>query len=92
VVPRIAAASTSSRKPICRPTSGWGHRTFQRFGQSGASKVLTWCPTCTKNFDELEKDVEEPSFDMGHVSEFLATKSRFAEGALHGGPAEAAAS
>src|SRR5258708_5706776 len=27
-----------------------GHRTFQRFGQSGASKVLTSCPTCTKNF------------------------------------------
>jgi len=59
-----------------------GHRTFQRFGQSGASRVLTWCPTCTKNFDELEKDVEEPSFDLGHVSEFLAAnldalKARF---------------
>jgi Fe-S oxidoreductase len=59
-----------------------GHRTFQRFGQSGASQVLTWCPTCTKNFDELEKDVEEPSFDLGHVSEFLAAnldalKARF---------------
>ena len=49
-----------------------GHRTFQRFGQSGAAKVLTWCPTCTKNFDELEKDAEPPSFDLGHVSEFLA--------------------
>ena len=49
-----------------------GHRTFQRLGQSGTSKVLTWCPTCTKNFDELEKDVEEPFFDLGHVSEFLA--------------------
>ncbi|MCX7363174.1 MAG: (Fe-S)-binding protein [Alphaproteobacteria bacterium] len=49
-----------------------GHRTFQRFGQSGASKVLTWCPTCTKNFDELEQDVEPAAFDMGHVSEFLA--------------------
>ena len=49
-----------------------GHRTFQRFGQSGAAKVLTWCPTCTKNFDELEKDVEAPSFDLGHISEFLA--------------------
>ena len=48
-----------------------GHRTFQRFGQSGAAKVLTWCPTCTKNFDELEKDAEPPSFDLGHVSEFL---------------------
>ena len=49
-----------------------GHRTFQRFGQSGAAKVLTWCPTCTKNFDELEKDVEAPSFDLGHISEYLA--------------------
>lgn len=60
-----------------------GHRTFQRFGQSGASKVLTWCPTCTKNFDELEQDVEPAAFDMGHVSEFLADnletlKARFA--------------
>ena len=59
-----------------------GHRTFQRFGQSGAAKVLTWCPTCTKNFGELEKDVEEPSFDLGHISEFLAAnletlKTRF---------------
>jgi heterodisulfide reductase subunit D len=59
-----------------------GHRTFQRFGQSGAAKVLTWCPTCTKNFDELEKDVEPPSFDLGHISEFLAAnidalKARF---------------
>lgn len=61
-----------------------GHRTFQRFGQSGASKVLTWCPTCTKNFDELEKDVEEPFFELGHVSEFLAAnvealKARFVD-------------
>lgn len=60
-----------------------GHRTFQRFGQSGASRVLTWCPTCTKNFSELEEDVEAPSFDLGHVSEFLAAnlealRSRFA--------------
>lgn len=61
-----------------------GHRTFQRLGQSGTSKVLTWCPTCTKNFDELEKDVEEPFFDLGHVSEFLAEnlgslKARFVD-------------
>jgi Fe-S oxidoreductase len=48
-----------------------GHRTFQRFGRSGASHVLTWCPTCTKNFDELEKDAEAPSFDLSHISEFL---------------------
>ncbi|HTR83003.1 MAG TPA: (Fe-S)-binding protein [Reyranella sp.] len=49
-----------------------GHRTFNRLGQSGASQILTWCPTCTKNFDELEKDVAQPSFGLDHVSEFLA--------------------
>jgi Fe-S oxidoreductase len=49
-----------------------GHRTFQRFGESGASKVLTWCPTCTKNFDELEQAAEPAGFDLGHISEFLA--------------------
>lgn len=59
-----------------------GHRTFQRFGRSGASKVLTWCPTCTKNFDELEQAAEPAGFDLGHVSEFLAAnldtlKARF---------------
>ena len=49
-----------------------GHRTFHRFGLSGAARVLTWCPTCTKNFDELEKDAAPPSFDLDHVSAFLA--------------------
>jgi Fe-S oxidoreductase len=62
-----------------------GHRTFERLGRSGASQVLTWCPTCTKNFDELEKDVAAPSFDLGHVSEYLAAnlealKARFVVG------------
>jgi len=59
-----------------------GHRTFDRLGQSGAARVLTWCPTCSKNFDELEKDAAPPSFDLGHVSEFLvdnleALRARF---------------
>ena len=48
-----------------------GGRTFRRFGQSGAQQVLTWCPTCTKNFDELEADAAPPRFDMDHVSNFL---------------------
>ncbi len=49
-----------------------GARTFRRFGQSGAEKILTWCPTCTKNFDEIEADRAPPSFELGHISSFLA--------------------
>lgn len=49
-----------------------GGRTFQRLGQSGAERVLTWCPTCTKNFGEIETDRAPPSFGLDHVSVFLA--------------------
>ena len=38
----------------------------QRFGQSGAGRVLTWCPTCTKNFDELRFYAEH--FDTVEVN------------------------
>ena len=61
-----------------------GGRTFRRFKESGASRVLTWCPTCTKNFDEIEVDRAAPSFDLDHVSVFLSEhleemKARFAD-------------
>jgi heterodisulfide reductase subunit D len=51
-----------------------GGRTFRRFGESGASQVLTWCPTCTKNFDEIEVDRAAPSFGLDHISVFLASR------------------
>jgi len=61
-----------------------GGRTFRRFGEAGASRVLTWCPTCTKNFNEIEVDRAAPAFDLDHVSVFLAEhleamKARFAD-------------
>jgi heterodisulfide reductase subunit D len=61
-----------------------GGRTFRRFQESGASRVLTWCPTCTKNFDEIEVDRAAPTFDLDHVSVFLSEhldemKARFAD-------------
>ena len=46
--------------------------------------MLTWCPTCTKNFDEIEVDRAAPTFDLDHVSVFLSEhldemKARFAD-------------
>lgn len=49
-----------------------GGRTFRRLGQSGARQVLTWCPSCQKQFDEVEVDRAPAPFQMDHVSEFLA--------------------
>jgi heterodisulfide reductase subunit D len=61
-----------------------GGRTFRRFQDSGASRVLTWCPTCTKNFSEIEVDRAAPTVDLDHVSVFLSEhleemKARFAD-------------
>ncbi len=51
-----------------------GGRTFDQFCQSGAAEVLTWCPTCTKNFDEIEAERAAPSFGLDHVSVYLAAR------------------
>ena len=49
-----------------------GGRTYRRLGQSGASRVLTWCPSCQKQFAEVEEDRAPAGFDLDHVSNYLA--------------------
>ena len=49
-----------------------GGRTFQRFAESKATRVLTWCPSCQKQFGEVEADRAPPPFRLDHVSEYLA--------------------
>lgn len=51
-----------------------GGRTFERFGRAGAREVATWCPTCTKNFSEIERDRAGDSFGFDHISVFLAAR------------------
>jgi len=48
-----------------------GHRTFQRFGQSGALGVLTGARPAPRISDVAREGVEAPSFDSA-ISEFLA--------------------
>ena len=49
-----------------------GGRTFRRFAQSKAKQVLTWCPSCQKQFGDVEVDRAPPPFRLDHVSEYLA--------------------
>ncbi len=49
-----------------------GGRTFQRFAESRATQVLTWCPSCQKQFGEVEAARTPPPFRLDHVSEYLA--------------------
>ncbi len=49
-----------------------GGRTFERFAESKATQVLTWCPSCQKQFGEVEADRAPPPFKLDHVSQYLA--------------------
>jgi Fe-S oxidoreductase len=46
-------------------------RTYDAFAKVGAKRVLTWCPSCTKQFGEVWHDYAKPEFEMGHVTKFL---------------------
>lgn len=47
-------------------------RTYESFGQTGATQVLTWCPTCQKQFSETRHEAAPRDFGIGHVTGFLA--------------------
>ncbi len=45
--------------------------TYDAFAKVGAKRVLSWCPSCTKQFDEMYHDYAQPAFDFGHITLFL---------------------
>jgi len=47
-----------------------GH-TYDAFAKVGAKRVLSWCPSCTKQFGEVYHDYAKPAFDFGHIAMFL---------------------
>ncbi|HUZ75544.1 MAG TPA: (Fe-S)-binding protein [Stellaceae bacterium] len=47
-----------------------GH-TYDSFAKVGAKRVLSWCPSCTKQFGEMYHDYAKPNFDFGHIAMFL---------------------
>jgi heterodisulfide reductase subunit D len=50
-------------------------RTAGTFEAMGAKEVLSWCPTCQIQFGENYNPFTAPSFEMGHVTEYLAGKA-----------------
>ena len=47
-------------------------KTYGALSGMGAKTVISWCPTCQLQFGETYHDYARPSFDVGHVAEFLA--------------------
>ena len=47
-----------------------GH-TYGRFAAAGAKRVLSWCPSCTKQLGENFHAYADPAFEFGHIAQFL---------------------
>ena len=47
-----------------------GH-TYDAFAKAKPKRVLSWCPSCTKQLGESWHDYAQPSFEFGHIARFL---------------------
>jgi heterodisulfide reductase subunit D len=51
-----------------------GGNTVAGFAATGASKVLTWCPTCNIQLGEIVMPTAPPTFALDHVVPYIAAR------------------
>ena len=75
----VAAAPTGGPSACCgspkestpRIAEGMANRTMQRFNQSGAGQVITWCPTCHMNLDDFMGATQGKQAESAHLAQAL---------------------
>jgi heterodisulfide reductase subunit D len=45
--------------------------TYAAFARVAPKRVLSWCPSCTKQLGESWHDYAKPNFEFGHIAKFL---------------------
>jgi Fe-S oxidoreductase len=61
----------STTEHNARITEGMGRRTLAAFNATGRDKVITWCPSCHMNMDDLMAPETPAQFATTHVTEVL---------------------
>ena len=61
----------STTEHNARITEGMGRRTVAAFNATGRDKVITWCPSCHMNMDDLMAPETPAQFATTHVTEVL---------------------
>jgi Fe-S oxidoreductase len=65
------ACCGSPKESTPRIAEGMANRTMEKFAESGAQRVITWCPSCHMNLDDVMGRTREKGFDHRHLSEAL---------------------
>ena len=61
----------ATQEANARITEGMGKRTVQAFNETGAPQVITWCPSCHMNMQDVMAPVTPTNFETQHVTEVL---------------------
>ena len=61
----------ATQEANARITEGMGRRTVEAFNATGAPRVITWCPSCHMNMEDLMAPVTPAAFDTAHISQVL---------------------
>ncbi len=61
----------ATQEASARITEGMGRRTVESFNQTGAPQVITWCPSCHMNMQDVMAPVTPANFETQHVTQVL---------------------
>jgi len=61
----------SPKEAHARINEGMGRRTVQKFNATGRGQVVTWCPSCHMNMQDVMAPVTPTAFTTTHISEVL---------------------
>jgi Fe-S oxidoreductase len=64
----------SPQEKNARIAAGMAERTVQKFNEAGRGTVVTWCPSCHMNMDDLMAPVTEAAFETQHITELLVAR------------------
>ena len=65
----------STQEANARIAAGMAARTVEKFNQAGRETVVTWCPSCHMNMDDLMAPVTETAFETQHITQLLAARA-----------------
>ncbi len=69
----------SAKESSAQIAGGMGERTVEAFNATGTPQVITWCPSCHMNTQDIMAPVTAPEFTTQHLSEVLhARRGRLA--------------
>jgi Fe-S oxidoreductase len=65
----------SPQEANARIAAGMAARTVEKFNAAGRDTVVTWCPSCHMNMDDLMAPVTEATFETQHITQLLAARA-----------------